>query len=71
MMVITKMLPKHLRITSVGFASCFAGIGGSLFPFVFGANIAAKGVKTLPAYIIALVSTLLVNWMSLPSLQCS
>ncbi|KAF4502943.1 tetracycline resistance [Fusarium agapanthi] len=62
----TKMLPKHLHVSTIGFAAAFGGSGAAILPFAVGAIAQAKGVKTLQPIILAFLTVLLALWLSLP-----
>jgi fucose permease len=64
--VTTKLLPKHLHLSSVGFAAAFGGGGAALFPFAVGAIAQAKGVEVLQPIALALIIAILVVWCVLP-----
>ncbi|RMZ83394.1 hypothetical protein DV737_g1727, partial [Chaetothyriales sp. CBS 132003] len=42
-MMATKLLPKHIHVSAIGFAMAIGGTGGTVFPFIIGAIAAAKG----------------------------
>jgi fucose permease len=60
------LLPKHLHTPGIGFASAFAGGGGSILPFVAGAIAGPHGVKTLQPFILALLVVTTILWLLLP-----
>ncbi|KAL4723834.1 hypothetical protein ACLX1H_009479 [Fusarium chlamydosporum] len=62
----TKMLPKHLHVSTIGFAAAFGGSGAAVLPFAVGAIAQAKGVKTLQPIILAFLTALLGLWLCLP-----
>lgn len=66
--LLTKMLPKHLHVGSIGFATAFGGSGGAIFPFIVGAISSAKGVKVLQPIILALLLLISALWLMLPRL---
>lgn len=65
MVFVTKLMPKHLHVGSVGFAAAFGGSGGAIFPFLVGAIAQAKGVKTLQPVILALLGGIAALWLLL------
>lgn len=67
----TKILPKHLHISAIGFAAAFGGGGAAIFPFAVGAIAQAKGVQVLQPIILALLVTILLLWLSLPKIKHS
>ncbi|RGP62365.1 hypothetical protein FSPOR_9411 [Fusarium sporotrichioides] len=62
----TKMLPKHLHVSTIGFAAAFGGSGAAVLPFAVGAIAQAKGVKTLQPIILAFLTALLGLWLCMP-----
>ncbi|KAL3419143.1 MFS transporter [Phlyctema vagabunda] len=66
--LITKLLPKHLHVGSIGFATAFGGSGGAIFPFAVGAIAQAKGVRVLQPVILALLAAISSLWLMLPRL---
>lgn len=69
MVACTKLLPKHLHVSSIGFAASLGGSGGALFPYVIGAIAQAKGVQVLQPIILALLACILVLWLCLPKIN--
>jgi fucose permease len=66
MVAVAKLLPKHLHVSSIGFAAAFGGSGGALFPYAIGAIAQAKGVQVLQPIILALLAVIFVLWLCLP-----
>jgi fucose permease len=64
--VATKILPKRLHVSAIGFAAAFGGGGAALFPFAVGAIAQAKGVQVLQPFALALIAVILLLWCSLP-----
>ncbi|KAM3079672.1 hypothetical protein ACMFMG_006085 [Clarireedia jacksonii] len=64
--VATKLLPKRLHISAIGFAAAFGGGGAALFPFAVGAIAQAKGVKVLQPIALGLLVAILGLWCLLP-----
>ncbi|KAK7212692.1 hypothetical protein V2G26_019870 [Clonostachys chloroleuca] len=64
--VMTRLLPKHLHVSAVGFVAAVGGSGGALLPFATGALAQAKGVQVLQPIILAFLGLLLVLWLCLP-----
>ena len=62
----TKLLPQHLHVTAIGFATALGGSGGAIFPFAVGAIAQAKGVKVLQPIIMALLAGISIIWLLLP-----
>lgn len=69
MVACTKLLPKHLHVSSIGFAAAFGGSGGALFPYVIGVIAQAKGVEVLQPIILSLLAVILVLWLCLPRIN--
>lgn len=68
-MIATKLLPKHLHVSGIGFAMAVGGIGGTVFPFAIGAIAGAKGVWVLQPIILALVVVITALWLSFPRIK--
>ncbi|KAJ5511148.1 hypothetical protein N7453_003251, partial [Penicillium expansum] len=64
--VTTKLLPKHLHVSAIGFAAAFGGGGAAVLPFIVGILAQAKGVEVLMPFIIALSGAMLFLWNFLP-----
>ncbi|KAF2761708.1 MFS general substrate transporter [Pseudovirgaria hyperparasitica] len=62
----TKLLPRDLHVSTIGFAAAFGGCGACVFPFAVGAIAQARGVQVLQPIILALLATILVLWLALP-----
>ncbi|KAI9792245.1 MAG: hypothetical protein M1833_001244 [Piccolia ochrophora] len=62
----TRLLPKHLHVSAIGFAAAFGGGGASLYPFIVGAIAQSKGVQTMQPVILALMVVVLGLWLALP-----
>ena len=67
--VTTKLLPKHLHVSSIGFAAAFGGSGAAVLPFAVGAIAQAKGVKVLQPFILGLTGGILLLWLGLPRIS--
>ncbi|GAB7362308.1 hypothetical protein MBLNU230_g2326t1 [Neophaeotheca triangularis] len=65
---VTRILPKHLHVSSIGFAAAFGGSGGAIFPFAVGAIAQARGVQVLQPIILALLCVITGLWLGLPRL---
>lgn len=63
----TKSLPKHLHVSTIGFAAAFGGGGAAVLPFAVGAIAQAKGVGVLQPIILTLLGVLLALWLALPN----
>ncbi|KAK1689979.1 major facilitator superfamily domain-containing protein [Colletotrichum godetiae] len=62
----TKLLPRHLHVSTIGFAAAFGGSGAAILPFAVGALAQAKGVQVLQPIILAFLGIMLVFWLCLP-----
>ena len=69
MVACAKLLPKHLHVSSIGFAAAFGGSGGALFPYAIGAIAQSKGVEVLQPIILALLCVILGLWLCLPRID--
>ncbi|KAM3424687.1 hypothetical protein BST61_g6674 [Cercospora zeina] len=67
--VCTKLLPKHLHVSAIGFAAAFGGSGGAIFPYAVGAIAQAKGVQVLQPIILALMVVIIILWACLPRIN--
>ena len=67
--VATKLLPRHLHVSAIGFAAAFGGSGAAIFPFAVGAIAQAKGVQVLQPIVLALLGAILVLWCCLPKIH--
>lgn len=65
----TKLLPRHLHVSSIGFAAALGGAGAAVFPFAVGALAQAKGVQVLQPFILALLGAILCVWLGLPRMS--
>ncbi|OLN82706.1 Bypass of stop codon protein 6-like protein 6 [Colletotrichum chlorophyti] len=65
----TKLLPRHLHVSTIGFAAAFGGSGAAILPFAVGALAQAKGVQVLQPIILAFLGVMLVLWLCLPKLE--
>ncbi|KAK8219247.1 hypothetical protein M8818_000981 [Zalaria obscura] len=64
----TKLLPRHLHVSGVGFAAAFGGSGGAIFPFAVGAIAQAKGVQVLQPIVLGLLVAIWLVWLGLPKM---
>jgi fucose permease len=64
-----KLLPRHLHVSSIGFAAAFGGSGSAVFPFAVGAIAQSKGVQVLQPFVLALLAAILCIWLALPRLS--
>lgn len=66
--VMTKLLPKHLHVTAIGFVVAFGGCGAAVFPFIVGAVAQATSVSSLQPLILSMLGLILAVWLALPRL---
>lgn len=62
----SKLLPRHLHVSAIGFAAAFGGSGAAVLPFAVGAIAQAKGVQVLQPVILAILGVILLVWFGLP-----
>jgi MFS family permease len=67
--VATKILPKHLHVSAIGFAAAAGGGGAAMFPFAIGAIAQKKGVEVLQPVVLALLVADFLLWLSLPRVE--
>ncbi|KAI0973503.1 major facilitator superfamily domain-containing protein [Xylaria arbuscula] len=65
----SKLLPHHLHVGAIGFASAFGGSGAAFLPFAVGAIAQAKGVQVLQPIILALLVAIFLVWCGLPRIE--
>ena len=64
--MVLKLLPNHLHVSSIGFATALGGVGGAVFPFAIGAIAQAKGVEVLQPVILTLLLGVMALWLGFP-----
>jgi fucose permease len=64
--VATKLLPRRLHVSAIGFAAAFGGGGAAVLPFAVGAIAQVKGVQVLQPIALALLAMILALWCLLP-----
>ncbi len=67
--VATKLLPRHLHVSTIGFAAAFGGGGAAILPFAVGAIAQAKGVQVLQPIILTLLAAIFGLWLMLPKVH--
>ncbi|KAF2428831.1 MFS general substrate transporter [Tothia fuscella] len=67
-LAVSRLLPKHLHVSSIGFAAAFGGGGAAVFPFAVGAIAQAKGVQVLQPIALALLAVIWLLWFGLPKM---
>lgn len=63
---VSRLLPKHLHVSAIGFAAAAGSGGAAVFPFAVGAIAQAKGVQVLQPIILALLAVIMLIWLLLP-----
>ena len=66
--MVTRILPRSLHVSSIGFASAVGGAGAAVLPFTVGAMAEVTGVGVLPPFILGLSGVLFVVWLVLSGL---
>ncbi|KAK9370214.1 major facilitator superfamily domain-containing protein [Lipomyces kononenkoae] len=69
MIALTRLLPKRLHVTGIGFAAAFGGGGSAIFPFITGAMAASKGAWVLQPLVVALISAMVIIWVTIPTFE--
>ncbi|KAF1970310.1 MFS general substrate transporter [Bimuria novae-zelandiae CBS 107.79] len=67
--VATRLLPKHLHVSAIGFAAAIGGSGAAIFPFAVGGIAQTRGVKVLQPIVLALLAAILGLWVCLPRIR--
>jgi fucose permease len=62
----TKILPRHLHVSAIGFSAAVGAGGAAVFPFAVGAIAQSKGVQVLQPVVLASLGGLFVLWCALP-----
>lgn len=65
-MVATKLLPRRLHVSAIGFVAAFGSSGAAVFPFAVGAIAQASGVWVLQPFALALIAGIFIIWILLP-----
>lgn len=68
-MITTKLLPKHIHVSAIGFAMAIGGTGGTVFPFIIGAVAQSEGVEVLQPIILGLIAVVTITWLSFPRIN--
>ncbi|KAM5355031.1 hypothetical protein ACJ41O_001677 [Fusarium nematophilum] len=69
MLVISKLLPRHLQVRVFGFAAAMGGCGAALLPFSVGVLAQIAGVQVLQPTILAVLGVMLLAWLCLPKID--
>jgi fucose permease len=64
--VATRLLPRRLHVSAIGFAAAFGGGGAAVLPFAVGAIAQVKGVQVLQPIVLALLAMIFALWCLLP-----
>ncbi|KXH51512.1 hypothetical protein CNYM01_07664 [Colletotrichum nymphaeae SA-01] len=67
MVAITKLLPRHLHVSAIGFAIALGGSGAAILPFVIGSQAQRHGVQVLSPILLGALAFLLFTWSFLPN----
>ena len=67
-LAVTELLPRHLHVSTIGFAAAFGGSGAAVMPFAIGAVAQSQGVQVLQPIILAILGALLLLWLALPKI---
>ncbi|EAW13439.1 putative MFS transporter [Aspergillus clavatus NRRL 1] len=64
--VATKLLPRSLHVSAIGFAAAIGGGGAAMLPFAVGAIAQSRGVQVLQPFVVGLLGGILGLWWLLP-----
>ncbi|KAI1170063.1 MFS general substrate transporter [Nemania sp. FL0916] len=64
--LITKVMPRALHVSTIGFATAFGGSGGAIWPFIVGAIIQVTSIMAFHPIIVAICAALVLLWFLLP-----
>ncbi|EME89683.1 uncharacterized protein MYCFIDRAFT_32211 [Pseudocercospora fijiensis CIRAD86] len=64
--VLSKVLPKHLHVGAISFTAALGMGGAAVLPFAVGAIASAAGVRVLQPIILAILAINLTMWLTLP-----
>ncbi|PGH26973.1 hypothetical protein AJ80_01357 [Polytolypa hystricis UAMH7299] len=67
--VATKLLPKHIHVSAIGFAAALGASGACILPFAVGAIAQVKGVWVMQPIVLAILVVAFGIWLCLPSLS--
>lgn len=59
---LTKLLPKHMHVSAIGFSAAFGGGGACVLPFGVGAMAQTAGVQVLQPVITAMLILITLLW---------
>ncbi|KAF2020296.1 MFS general substrate transporter [Aaosphaeria arxii CBS 175.79] len=66
MSIASKLFPKHIQPTALGFLFVLAQAGGSLFPALTGVIASRAGVKVLQPMLVGLIVAMGISWVLVP-----
>jgi fucose permease len=67
---LTKLLPKHLHVSAIGFSAAFGGGGACVLPFGVGAIAQRAGVQVLQPVILAMLALATLLWaIGMPNIK--
>ena len=64
----TNLLPRHLHVSGIAFASSIAGGGAAMIPFLTGAVANIRGVDKLQPIVLTAIVLMMGLWLLLPEL---
>ena len=64
--MVAKLLPKHLHVSAIAIAAAVGQIGGAFSPFIVGALTQHWGVQIFQLIIFGLLLLVLLCWLSFP-----
>ncbi|KAL2849839.1 major facilitator superfamily domain-containing protein [Aspergillus pseudoustus] len=64
--VATRLLPRSMHVSAIGFAAAFGASGAAVLPFAVGAVAQAKGVEVLQPFVVGLSAGITLLWCALP-----
>ncbi|KAK9458483.1 major facilitator superfamily domain-containing protein [Lipomyces oligophaga] len=70
-LAISRILPIHLHVAGVGFASAIGGAGSAVFPFITGAIAGNRGVWVLQPIALSLLIFMSLLWIVVPTIESS
>jgi fucose permease len=65
----TKLLPRQLHVSAIGFAAALGAAGATILPFAVGAIAEVKGVQVLNPIAVAMIAACLAVWLCFPSMR--
>ncbi|RSL95751.1 hypothetical protein CEP52_011888 [Fusarium oligoseptatum] len=68
-LVASKLLPEHLRVRVIGFATAMGGCGAALLPFSVGVLAQLASVQVLQPTVMVITGIMLASWLCLPKID--